>query len=330
LVLKKILINLKNQIIMNDAQRSKIMRGEKLVVFLGDNAAALAPMADVADAKTALENKIVETNNNDNLATADTTGIAEAKNAESAEMVDSAMKLGAFLQIHARNTNNKELMNMINFRRSELTGADDNKRRNAARFLGEQAQVAGVMAALGALAPTPYLPADLTAHLTNVDQYDNLIGRPHEKRSIKSAYTKAVARNIIELDDIVANLRIDMAPVQFLNLTLFDQFEAAALIDDAPSGSNTHFVGTIDPDGQRKIDEIVYDPQEELQIENTSTVSFQLSFRNDNGDIIGTPIEISSGETKNFTYDQIAPEGTSVWLKNMSSNQAANYILDLL
>jgi hypothetical protein len=315
---------------MNDTQRPKVMRAEKLVVFLGDNAATLAPLANVAAAKTALENKILETNSNDNLATADTTGIAEAKNAESAEMVESAMKLSAFLQIHARNTNNKELMNLIDFRRSELTGADDNKRRNAARFLGEQAQVAGVMAALGALAPTPYLPADLTAHLTNVDQYDNLIGRPHEKRSIKSAYTKAVARNIIELDDIVANLRIDMAPVQFLNLTLFDQFEAAALIDDAPSGSNTNFNGTIDASGQKKITTFVYEPSNELMVENTGTKPFELSFRNADSNVVGTPIEVAVGETKNLTFAEIAPEGEELWLKNLDAITQASYKINLL
>ena len=315
---------------MNDAQRSKIMRGEKLVVFLGDNAATLAPLANVAPAKTALENKILETNNNDNLATADTTGIAEAKNAESAEMVESAMKLGAFLQIHARNTNNKELMNMINFRRSELTGADDNKRRNAARFLGEQAQVAGVMAALGALAPTPYLPADLTAHLTNVDQYDNLIGRPHEKRSIKSAYTKAVARNIIELDDIVANLRIDMAPVQFLNLTLFDQFEAAALIDDAPSGGTNTYEGEVDMGGQRLVVSIEYEPSEELMISNTGTTEFELSFRNEDGEVVDTSTLIAVGASLTLAYGSIASAGTNLWIKNTSDVAMASYKLVLL
>ena len=315
---------------MNDNQRSKTMRGEKLVVFLGDNAGTLAPLANVATYKTQLENKIDEINSNDTAANIDTTGITETKNDESAEMVTSALKLVAFLKIHALQTNDKILNNLIDFKKSELTGKSDNDRRNAARYLAEKGAEPAIAAALAAMAPLAYTAADHAAHVTNVDEYDDLIGRPNEQRSVKSAYTKAVARNIVELDGIVENLRTAMAPVEFFDLTLFDQFEAAALIDDAPSNSSTHFVGTIDPSGQRKIDNIVYEPQEELQIENTGTTDLQLSFRNADGDTFGTPTDVPSGATKNLTYDQIAPEGTSVWLQNMSSSQSASYVLDLL
>lgn len=315
---------------MNDTQRSKVMRAEKLVVYLGDNATELSTLANVADFKIELESKIDETNNNDTTATADTTGVTESKTAESAEMVTSSLKLAAFLQIHAQNVGDKVLKNLIDFKRSELTGKSDNDRRNAARFLAEKAAETEIAAALAALSPVAYGPDDLAAHVTNVDEYDDLIGRPNEQRSVKSAYTKAVARNIVELDDIVARLRINMAPVEFLNQTLFDAFEAAALIDDAPSHSNSNFSGSIDPNGQKKISNITYDATEELSIQNTGTTTLQLSFRSEDGIIFGEPTEIESGSILVRTFADIAPDGTEVWLQNMSADTAGSYILDLL
>ena len=307
------------------------MRAEKLSVFLTDNATELATMTNVADDLIAINAKVDELNHNDNLATADTTGTTVAKEAESEEMVQSSLKLSAYLQIYARNTNDKELTNLINYGLSELKGADDNKRRNSARFLTEQAEKPGVMAALGAIVPIGYLPADLLAHKTNVTEYDNLIGRPNEKRSIKSAYTKAVARNLAELDDIIANLRIDMAIVKFLNQILFDQFEAAALIDDAPTVGQTNFNGTIDPSGNKKVAEITYDASDELRIENTGTTTMHISFRNEDGTTTyGTPVEVLNGATLILAYNAIAPEGTHVWLQNMSASNPAGYKLNLL
>jgi hypothetical protein len=315
---------------MNDNQRSKTMRGEKLVVFLGDNAGTLAPLANVATYKTQLENKIDEINTNDTAANIDTTGITETKNDESAEMVTSALKLVAFLKIHALQTNDKILNNLIDFKKSELTGKSDNDRRNAARYLAEKGAEPAIAAALAAMAPLAYTAADLAAHVTNVDEYDDLIGRPNEQRSVKSAYTKAVARNIVELDGIVENLRTAMAPVEFFDLTLFDQFEAAALIDDAPSNSSTHFVGTIDPSGEKKITTLVFEPNDELQLNNTGTSELEISFRDEDNNVLGTPTTVSVGETKVFLFSDLAPDGKAVWLKNLSTTITGNYILDLL
>ena len=316
---------------MNDYQRSKIMRAEKVVIYLGDNETELLTLANVATYKTALEDKIYEANGNDNIAVEDTTGTTETKADESAEMVESSLKLSAFLQIYARNTNNKTLMNKIDFQRSELNSSDDNRRRNAARYLAEKAQETGVMVALGALLPVPYLPADLTAHETNITEFDDLIGRPNQHRSDKTAYTKAVAQNIEELDDIIANLRIDMAPVQYLKPLLFDKFVASALIDDAPTHHENSFSGTIDANGDKKIAELDYASADELRIENVGTTVLELSFRNEGGSTIyGTATEVASGASLLLSFSSIAPEGQQVWIKNTNTIVAGAYALTLL
>lgn len=315
---------------MNDNQRAKLMRAEKLVVYLGDNADALSTVANVASFRPELEAKIDETNANDTKATADTTGVTETKTAESAEMVTTSLKLAAFLKIYALSINDKVLNNLIDFKRSELTGKSDNDRRNAARYLAERAAEPAIADALGSLAPVPYRAEDLAAHVTNVNEYDDLIGRPNEQRSTKSAYTKAVARNMVEMDDVVARLRINMAPVEFMNLTLFDAFEAAALIDDAPSQGQSTFTGNIDANGQKKITGITYDPADELRIQNTGTTGLQLTFRNVEGEIFGEPTVVDSGATLNLTYEQIGNGGTEAWLQNMSEDVMGSYVLNLL
>lgn len=315
---------------MNDYQRSKIMRAEKVVIYLGDNEAELLTLANVATYKTALEDKIYEANGNDNVAVEDTTGTTETKSDESAEMVESSLKLSAFLQIYARNTNNKTLMNKIDFQRSELNSSDDNRRRNAARYLAEKAQETGVMVALGALLPVPYLPADLTAHETNITEFDDLIGRPNQNRSDKTAYTKAVAQNIEELDDIIANLRIDMAPVQYLKPLLFDKFVASALIDDAPTHHENSFSGMIDANGDKKITVISYVPSNELRVENTGITDLELSFRDEDGNIIDSAIAIAVGDAIQKSFDEVASAGSYVWLKNTSAITQGKYKLNLL
>ncbi len=315
---------------MNDNQPAKLMRGEKLVAYLIEFATQLLALANVAIFKTELENKIDETNANDTKATADTTGVTDTKTAESAEMITTSLKLAAFLQIYALSINDKVLNNLVNFKRNELTGKSDNDRRNAARYLAERGAEPAIAAALAALAPVAYQADDLAAHVTNVNEYDDLIGRPIEQRSVKSAYTKAVARNMVEMDDIVARLRINMAPVEFMDLTLFDAFEAAALIDDAPSQSQSTFTANIDANGQKKITGITYDPVDELRIQNTGTTSLQLSFCNVAGEVFGEPTVVDSGATLNLTYEQIGPGGTEVWLQNMSTNVMGDYVLNLL
>jgi hypothetical protein len=306
------------------------MRAEKLLVYLTDNATPLAALANVAPYQTQITNKIQEANNNSTQATLDTTGITETKTTESTELVATAMKLVAFLKIYALQTNDKILNNLIDYRKSELTGKSDNDRRNAARYLAEKAAEPTIAAALAAMAPLAYTAADLAAHNTNLAEYDNLIGRPNEQRSSKSAYTKAVARNILELDGIIENLRVAMAPVEFFDQILYDRFEAAALIDDAPSGSQNHFAGSIDPNGLKKITAISYEPTDELSIQNTGTTDIELSFRDTNDQEVAAPTLVEVGKTLLLSFDAIAPSGDAVWLHNTSATTQANYVLDLL
>ncbi len=321
---------------MNDNQRAYMNRAKSVEDILKDEEyeAAIEAVVEVDGLHEQIAAKRTEINANDAKATADTRGTTTAKNLEAAEVIETSLKLCHYLQNHALDTNDLELKALIDHQRSELQKIDDNKKLQAAQALVDMAEAPQgddppIIEALYIRTPQAYLPAEFTAHKTNVAEFGVLVGKPKAKRAVKTAYTKAVARGITELNAILDTVRTRMGMLQFYEKIIFDAYEAADKIDDAPTHSDDHFVGTIDPNGQKRIDDIEYAALNELRIENTGVTALQITFRTEDGEVIGEPTEITSGATLNLTYEQIADSGHFVWLLNLSPTQSGSYILDL-
>lgn len=318
---------------MNDDQRAYMMRAKKVEDILKepDYEARIEAVVSVDGYHEQIATKRAEINANDAKATADTTGTTTAKNLEAAELVETGMLLSIFMQNHALDNNDEELKALIDYQRSELQKMDGNKKLQAAQAMVDIAEANNneIITALHARTPRAYTPAEFDAHKTNVAQFGALVGKPNAKRAVKTAHTKAVARGITELNAILGTVRTRMGLLQFYEPIIFDAYAAADKIDDGPTHSDDHFEGNIDASGQLEVATFTYDAEEEIRIQNTGPTLIQLTFRTADG-VVGEPLEVPSGSTLTRTFADIAPEGTAVWLQNMSADTMASYVLDII
>ena len=293
---------------MNDNQRTRQNRNEKVFQFIDENQTELNTTAAVTEPiKDLLETKIAETLANDMVATQDNTGIAETKNEERDELVKDARECLNFLVKHFTTNNNRTMLRQIDYKMEDLENANDTLMQENAMRINEIATP--LMVALTALG---YTAGMKTAFDTNLEDFRLMKGKPRVAIGQSSSYGVEVDVNLTEADALLDKMDIEINLIQFSKPILYRSYYIIRKIDDAPSISSNTVTDTVDIGGTKKVRTIAYNAADTITIKVTGTEPVAFSFK-DGGADVGAPIKVLGATTVTKSHADFAPSGDELW-----------------
>jgi hypothetical protein len=171
----------------------------------------------------------------------DTTGVAEDKSNKRQSLEDQTFLIGSIITAYASTTGNRELLQKVNFGRSELSKARDNELPG----MSEQVHQAAVDNAVA------ILPYGVTALMTTalgaaITDFVNYISKPRAAQSEVTAATEQLPAQF-EAATTLLEERIDTGMELFraANPDFYAQYHNARIIVNSPTQKralNAHFV----------------------------------------------------------------------------------------
>lgn len=298
---------------MDDNKRAFISMCEKVDNWLQLKATDLAATAaDVATLQSDIHAKIDEALANDTQANLDNTGQTAAKNDERAELTESTRRVIPYLVKYFLSVPDRRMADRINYNKSELESADDNKFYENSKLVYDTAHVSGTLTAIIALGYTNTLH---TEHNTNLGEFRDLIGTPRMLTGDASSYNRAVDRNITELRALLDSTDIEINLIEFDQPILFDAYYAVRKIDDAAGGGSSIYSGSVNSGETKQVTTITYDAALNLKIENTGAVPLQfILFLG--GSQAGTLLTVTAGNTENHPITDLYTDGDALMVRN--------------
>jgi hypothetical protein len=234
----------KTQQTMDSKQEAKVSMYLKVQLFLQNHLAALTALFSIITTyKTKLDDFITDIFDADAIATADTTGYAEAKGAKRAEATTLSVRISGGGSAYYKDQGDSGKQNEIFFNESEFTRAKDTEVFTQAMQVWRLADPVGA-----ALAPHGITTTDISNLQLKALQYLAIVQLPQGKRSEKVAQGKKVDALMAEVDDFFKEtLDPQMRVLKgTANQELLDEYESNRLIDDNPtSGSQVVVEGDL-------------------------------------------------------------------------------------
>ncbi|HLG34537.1 MAG TPA: hypothetical protein VI757_06610 [Bacteroidia bacterium] len=161
----------------------------------------------------------------------DTTGVTQDKNNKRLLLESKTYTMGSIIVFYASVTNNRKLLEKVNYTRSKLENARDNELPAFSKHV-HQAAVDNA-AALVAYGVTPLMIADLG---TAIDNFVKDIGKPREAVSDTSAATEQLP-GVYSNNDLLLAERLDKGMELFkaANPDFYTQYFNARIIVNSPT-----------------------------------------------------------------------------------------------
>lgn len=313
---------------MNDVQTNQLGRAQKVNQFLQEKLAQLAATPDLnATLQPTLAAAITKANDSDNHAVQDDSGEAATKSEERTALEESSDHLSSGLVSYGDDTNDFVLMQMFDFPISTIEGFRDNRLLEYAKSVSEKVAVATIATALAASHNVS--AADITAHNTNITNFETDIATPITRKAERTAWGKQVDRDITAVNDTLEKIRRKMRTYRKTNRLLFETFAATDTIDDfGHGGSGGTVSGTVNFSSTVLAANISYNGSAAVTLQNTGATPLNFQMYK-SGAPIGTAITVAAANTAPSTMGKMAPDGDSIYVINNSTTSTGSYTITI-
>lgn len=225
---------------MTDNQENHYSMQLAVQQVLNDNSAIWTPNTGFAAIKTAYSGKLTQIFTKDQLQIAINTGLAVDKKVLKQFLVDNAAPVAFVTIAHASQINDNDLLNSVNFSRSDLLRLRDDQLAQRCQIIHTKAN--DHIAALTVLGVNA---ATLTVLQNAITAYAAKSATPAAAKAAKKA-NAADLRNLFKETDSMLKLQLDkvMEPYKATHLTFYNAYKAARLIPNL-GATHTRFRITV-------------------------------------------------------------------------------------
>ena len=315
---------------MNDNQENRFNAAVVVQDFLEDNAIALEELPQIAVAKTVLDGYIEKFIEEEGIATTDTTGSADDKEAKRQVLITATLRLTRGAKAFAIDTDNKKLLSKVNLVKTDLSKLRDTQLGIKCDSLKKT-----ITPIIGSLTPYKVLPPHLTAQSDALEAYAESIPEPADQSKERQLAGEEADRQL----DLIYEL-LDKKLDTYMDLLIDDEPElvaeyylARAITDNAGGGSNGGGTGTGTGGGNQPIvfngnvtammtqatGTFTYSAGISVTLKATTTpLSFQLG---QDGVPVGNTKNLAMGATQVFALSDFNGSGNMFIVSNSSPIQ---------
>lgn len=194
---------------MTNNQENKLSMFETVLELFNNNPAIVALILAFANAATTFTNKIGLLQQQVALQTAIITGVAKAKRTRKTTLIDQMLVVIGALRAYAKETNDDELFNFVNYKRYKLNKQADTVLAQLAINIKDKAN--SLIASLSDYGITPALMGTFNLAISD---YALFVPKPRSARVNKKTVTKNIKDIIKEIDGILLD-ELDALAIQF-------------------------------------------------------------------------------------------------------------------
>jgi hypothetical protein len=306
---------------MDAVKENKFSALVKTQAFLGDNAAALTDVAQIATQKLVLDSFIQGIVVNDGIATSDTTGFTTAKENARVALVSAALRLTRAAKALALDNDDPIMLQKANYTKTELNTKRDGNLHVAGAQISEF-----VTPLVPSLAGYRILPAHLLVLDTCIATYFSTIPKPGSEIDQKVVANRNVEELIAKAFNLL-NSKMDAYLDLFLDdfPDLVEAYYLARAIDDmtgggggsggSGGGSAQIFNGTVNAMSSVSAGPIIYNGAASIKLSTLSPVS--LSFQLMDGAMAtGGPVNVGPSTNVTVPLSSMGLSGTSISIMN--------------
>lgn len=306
---------------MNAREENRYSALIKVQAFLNTNAAALAPVTQIATEKLVLDSYIQGIIVNDGIATADTTGYAIAKANAKTALISAALRMTRAAKALAIDTDNSILLKKADYTKSEL-----DKKRDTELHVTCQQISDFVTPLVPALAGYLITPAHLTVLDTNIGTYYSTLPQPGGQTDQKVVAGNNVAELLSKAYGMLStkmDAYLDLFLEDFPDLV--EEYYLARAIDDntgggggGGGGDTQDFSGSVNGMSSVSVGPIVYDAAADISLITTTPIS--LTFQLMNGAVpAGAPVMVPPSSNTEIPLSDMGPAGDSIMVSNIAA-----------
>ena len=253
---------------MKGSQENKLSMYLAVQKVCADNDSVWTGLPAFVGSFSAFEAKIAGIESTGQIQTEDKTGIAKDKSVLSDELVKKAIAVSTSVHAFAIDQKNNELLESIDYSRSELAGGRDTELYSKCQIIHDKAN-----AIVGDLGDYGTVAADLADLQSKIDEYGAIIPKPRTAINNKKAATSDLVSHFEEAD-ILLNDKMDKLMEQFGDddpefYAIY--FNARKIIDLGSSGTGLKGRITDSSTGDRVKHVTVEIPDMERQMKTNGT-----------------------------------------------------------
>jgi hypothetical protein len=298
---------------MDARQENRYSAVLKVQAFLSDRAAELAAVTQIATEKLVLDSYIQGIIVNDGIATADTTGYAQAKANARVALTSAALRLTRAAKALAVDTSDPILLKKTDYTKSEL-----DKKRDTELHVSCQQISDFVTPLVPSLSGYLITPAHLTVLNTNLATYYSTLPQPGGQTDIKVV----AGRNVEELLNKAYSMLKDKMDT-YLDLFLEDdpdlveQYYLARAIDDNTGGGNGKqtFSGTVGAMSSATAGPVTYKADATVKLVTTSPQGLYFQLMN-GGMSSGSQVYVAGLGSEEMKFSMLGVAGDSFMVSN--------------
>lgn len=315
---------------MTDTQENHLSMYIKVDTFLGNNAAALAGVTQIAGLKTDLETLIDNITTSAGLVTDDTTGYAIDKTNKREELEAIMLKVSRATAAYYISIDNAQGFKTADYTPSQLHAVRDSELYSRAKRLFNVATP--ISASLVGFNSSAADVADLD---TKKEAFFEVLEAPRSKRGEKSAAVKDLEIYFEDGSSLLFFLDAYMDTFAAVNTNLYNQYLSARAIDDlgGGGGSGEDIIETVqDNIAAAAISAPIAIPPNTQTVRMTVTANGPLEFgKSLNGATHnGNTTAMSAPATTTYAIADFASAGTVMLVKNQSATLAGAYKIEFI
>ena len=235
---------------MKDNLENKLSMYLAVQKVCADNNSVWSGLPAFATSFSAFESKIGDIESVRLIQEQDTTGIAIDKSVLKDELADKAIEVSTAVHAYATEIGDNELLESINYSRSELLKGRDTELQSKCQIIHDKAD-----AIVGSLGDYGIVAADLTELQGRIDDYSEIIPKPRTAISNKKTATEDLSLHFQEADGLLKD-KLDKLIEQFKTSDAefyTTYFNARLIVDLGRSGSALRGTVTDSSTGDRVV-----------------------------------------------------------------------------
>ncbi len=305
---------------MNNPQGNSLVHFEKIVSFCEKYMDDLAPIPIIgSEYLPKMKQLLAQTYQDDSVSWQNNTGTTETKTKARERLVKHIDVAVAALLSYADDQEDVVLAAMLDYPISAINGFSQGRLIQLAHYVLKKLELPDLQQQLETNHNYPKGETALLA--TATEDFLLLLTAPQEAIAVSKIAGNKVDKYLQEMQTILEKLRRKMRTFRQTNPTFFTIFEAYDTIINHDGGKksvgNHVLEGFLKEGEQKKINNLVFEPDTAIQLENigNTTIGLQLYLK---GNPLGQLVLLPANDTLNTTLGEIAENADALYLENTS------------